>query len=217
MKNQKEIPVDAETIKAILNKADPNKNSSVHERQNALRMAEREMDKSGLSFASLGFSQEDAERIANQFSVAAPGASNYQREARGSFSIFRPRANDIERSTQRQSRSTPARKPAATEEPGESFEDQCLRREREASDRQYNAWAQWRTEEDVREAQSQQAGKKAFFIILGIVAFVLGIVLFSAITQNAALWTGIEFVFKVFAGIAILLAGYFVFWILRPE
>lgn len=208
--------MDADKVKAMLNKADPNNNPSVHERQNALRMAEREMDKSGLSFASLGFSQEDAERIANQFSVAMPGATSRQREEGGVFSIFKPRANDIERSTQRQSRSNqPVQKRSVAEEPRESFEDECLRKEREDSDRQYNAWAQWRAEEDVREAQSQRDGKKAFFIILSVVAGVVGLVLFSAITQNAALWAVIEMGFKIIAGISVLLMGYFTFVVLR--
>lgn len=208
--------MDADKVKAMLNKADPNNNPSVHERQNALRMAEREMDKSGLSFASLGFSQEDAERISNQFSVAAPGASKYQREERGSFSIFRPRTNEIERSTQRQSRSaSPSQKRVVPQESGESFEDQCLRKEREESDSRYAAWQKWRAEEDVREAKSERDGKKAFFIILGIVVFVLGLVLFSAITQNAALWAVIETGFTIVAVIVFLLMGYFVLWVLR--
>jgi hypothetical protein len=62
--------MDTKTLVAALNKADPERNSSYQDRQVALKFAHRAMDESGLSYASLGFSQEDAERIENQFSVA---------------------------------------------------------------------------------------------------------------------------------------------------
>jgi hypothetical protein len=62
--------MEIKTVIAALNKADPERNSNYQDRQVALNMAHKAMDSQGLSYASLGFSQEDAERIENQFSVA---------------------------------------------------------------------------------------------------------------------------------------------------
>src|SRR3990167_470746 len=68
--------MDTSKIIAILNKADPLHNSNYQERQVALSMAHKAMDRQGLSYASLGYSQVDAERIENQFSVTSGHAGN---------------------------------------------------------------------------------------------------------------------------------------------
>jgi hypothetical protein len=58
------------TIRAILGKADPLYNQNYQERLVALDMARKAMIKMGFSYATLGYSQSDAERIENQFSVS---------------------------------------------------------------------------------------------------------------------------------------------------
>jgi hypothetical protein len=59
-----------DTVIASLHMADPDHNSNYHERYVALEMAHKAMDEQGLSYASLGFSQEEAERIEQQFSAS---------------------------------------------------------------------------------------------------------------------------------------------------
>jgi hypothetical protein len=63
---------------AVLNMADPLQNSNWQERRVALDMAHKFMDSYGHSYASLGFSYSDAERIENQFSVGMLNESNRQ-------------------------------------------------------------------------------------------------------------------------------------------
>ena len=63
------------TIKAILNKADPLNNPNYQERQVALNMAHKAMGRD-ISYASLGYSLADAERIENQFAVTSGHTGN---------------------------------------------------------------------------------------------------------------------------------------------
>jgi len=58
------------TIRAILGKADPLYNPNYQERLVALDMARKVMSKMRFSYAALGYSQSDAERIENQLSVS---------------------------------------------------------------------------------------------------------------------------------------------------
>jgi hypothetical protein len=62
--------MDIAKLVSIINMADPARNSNYQERRTALDMAHKAMDSQNLSYASCGFSQEDAERIEQQFSVA---------------------------------------------------------------------------------------------------------------------------------------------------
>lgn len=176
--------MDSETIKAILNKADPNKNSSVHERQNALRMAEREMDKSGLSFASLGFSQEDAERIANQFSVAVGGG---QREERASLNLFSRKPKPQNYDIQKQEPKTvyvPSSKPAKRkEEPYVSYVDQCEQAEWARVDKEYKDWAAWRAGEDAKNAEAIAATAKVIPYLWFFVLLICGLILYFGVIK----------------------------------
>jgi hypothetical protein len=68
--------MNTEKLTAILNKADPALNSNYQERQVALNMAHKMMGQMGISYAFLGYSQADVERIENQFSVTSGYAGN---------------------------------------------------------------------------------------------------------------------------------------------
>jgi len=165
-----------------LNKADPNKNSSVHERQNALRMAEREMDKNGWSFASLGYSQEDAERIATQFSVSA---ADGQREQRASIGLFGKRQSTSNHAIQQRETKTvysPSPKPAKRkEEPYESYADQCDRAERARVDQQYKDWSAWRSQEDAKNAEIEAAANKVIPYIVFFALLTIGLILYFGV------------------------------------
>lgn len=153
-------------IIAMLRSADPNKNSSTHERKTALQMAQKEMDKQGLSFASLGFSMEDAERISNQFAVISPQA---QPKAQAPInSILRASKSTILRPR----RSDPQSKRA--QQPLETYADQCERNEAQADDANYDALKNWRISENIKNAEMSKVALKAeiFVIILAVIVFV---------------------------------------------
>ena len=67
--------MNVDTLISILHLADPANNAPWGERMNALKQARRIMDHERISYASIGFSPEEAARIENQFAVAEPVAA----------------------------------------------------------------------------------------------------------------------------------------------
>lgn len=82
--------MNRDTIIAALNKADPERNSNYQDRHVALEFAHRAMDAQGLSYSSLGYSQEDAERIENQFSATIGHAGNGSGHSRTGYQWWNP-------------------------------------------------------------------------------------------------------------------------------
>jgi hypothetical protein len=82
--------MNTEKLTAILNKADPAHNSNYQERQVALNIAHKMMDQMGISYAFLGYSQADAERIENQFSVTSGHAGNASGYSRTGYRWWNP-------------------------------------------------------------------------------------------------------------------------------
>ena len=67
--------MNVDTLISILHLADPANNAPWGERMNALKQARRIMDHERISYASIGFSPEEAARIENQLAVAEPVAA----------------------------------------------------------------------------------------------------------------------------------------------
>ena len=67
--------MNIKTLIDILHLADPANNAPWGERMNALKQAHKIMDHERISYASIGFSPEEAARIENQFAVAEPVAA----------------------------------------------------------------------------------------------------------------------------------------------
>ena len=67
--------MNIKTLIDILRLADPANNAPWGERMNALKQAHKIMDRERISYASIGFSPEEAARIENQFAVAEPAAA----------------------------------------------------------------------------------------------------------------------------------------------
>jgi len=173
--------MDPETVKAMLRKADPEKNSSMHERRSALQMAQREMDKHNWSFASLGFSMDDAERIANQFSVTAP-RSIAPREKVSSLGIFRGHRSEAVKPVTRESvysQPAPKKKESKPVEHQESYTEQCERLDYEERMRKYDAWEARRREEKEVEAEAEKIAVILQYVIIGIVVVGVGIFAYS--------------------------------------
>jgi len=173
--------VNEQTVKAMLRKADPQSNSSMHERKSALQMAEREMDKNGWSFASLGFSMDEAERIANQFSVTAP-RSTAPREKVSSLGIFRGQRSEAIKPARRDtvySQPAPKKKEPKPVEHQETYTEQCERLDYEERTRKYEAWEAHRREEKALEEEASKIAVILQYVFLGIVIVVVGIVAYS--------------------------------------
>lgn len=173
---------EQERLAAILRKADPANNPSYQERKVALDMAHKAMDKTGMSYASVGFSPEDAARIENQLSVTTGGSSQRKEKNNESWSIFKPStSNDIERSTHRKTGySEPKRRPAVREQ-YESYVDRCEREEREDFDKRYDAWVSWRKQENAKEAEQEAFGLKAGIVVIAIMVLCVSFVIITAL------------------------------------
>lgn len=167
--------MNIDTIKSMLRIADPANNAPAHERRSALTMAQREMDKQGWSYASLGFSQEDAERIANQFAVAfgKPQAKNNKKENHP-ISLFRSRRTN-KPSSNTQAGRVPFRKPNQ-DPPGESYFDQLEREDNEKFDQWYRSFVAGRARQRAQEVQEDRYVSKVVTVVM--VALTLIVVLF---------------------------------------
>lgn len=182
--------MDIETVKSILQKADPNRNSSVHERQNALRMAEREMDKNGWSFASLGFSHEDAERIANQFSVTTGKNQNKEHSSFG-LGFFRGSQSAVSTGIQRREPKTiyvPKSKPVIRkEEPYESYTERCEREDRVKWDLKYDEMNKYQKQQERERAEMAIETDKVTRVLVIITLIVIGLVIYFAVIKPLAM------------------------------
>lgn len=164
---------ELDKLTAILRMADPERNSSYRERKNALNIAHSMMDKAGVSYASLGFSQSEAERIENQFAVTS-STNPIKPEKSAKISIF-SQSGDITTQTPYYTRQPPRQqvKPITT-----SWTEENERKQRENFDRGYEAWEDWRKNEDMKNYKIEQAAKK--FTKIAYLMFVLGIIVFFA-------------------------------------
>ena len=170
--------MDITKVQSMLRMADPKNGGRTEERENALRMAEREMDKNGWSFASLGFSIDEAERIANQFSIAAPG--KWRDDAKQSIGIFRgQRKSDkpVRRETVSTQTITSPKKPQSS--PQETYVEQCERLDHEENTRKYEAWEANRRVQEAEEAKVQQFVGYAFLAFIGFAIVVFGVFAYS--------------------------------------
>ncbi len=181
--------MDTGTIKAMLEKADPSRNTSVHERQNALRMAEREMDKAGLSYASLGFSHEDAERIANQFSVISGAGVKEERASLGLFKEWsRPETGIQKHAPSAGPKLAVQNKPVRkVEQPYESYVDRCEREEWARVNARHNDWEQWRKDEDVKESKIKASADRALVFLVPLLLIVIGLMLYFTVIKPLAM------------------------------
>lgn len=164
--------MDIETVKAMLKKADPKDNPSTHERRTALSMAQREMDKNGWSYSSLGFNQQDAERIANQFSVGFFSGAQ-KTETREPLVIFQRRVRKHQTPTSAV-RPEPLR--SSPSEPYVSYADQCEKRDQDNFDAWYYGFVAYQANQIAKEAEENQHLKKIVtitFILLGIFAVIV--------------------------------------------
>jgi len=176
--------MDIETIKSMLRKADPKSNPSAYERRTALTMAQREMDKNGWSYASLGFSQEDAERIANQFAVGTWGGTKREEPKRESrpINIFHGRKTSNRTSAYAEP-IYKAPKPKKSEK-HERYEEQCERRDRANFDKWYEGFVSYQKSEQVKAHEEAQYMNKVMAVVL--IALVL-IMIFTVVFVERAM------------------------------
>lgn len=198
-------------LEAILKMADPQTNSSYRERQAALNKAHKLMDDTGMSYASVGMSQADAERIESQFSVAVPSKPKAQpKETR--VSIF-SRSGDLAVSGHPHYTPRTKTKKPVVETP--DYEEENARKQREDFDRGYANWKRWRHAEDVKQAQSE-AGAKKFIRNVGIAVVLLVIVgVLILLSQNAAIISAVTLAAKIFAVVFVALMAFFGLVVLR--
>ena len=86
--------MNIKTLIDILHLADPANNAPLGERMNALKQAHKIMDRERISYASIGFSPEDAARIENQFSVAEPVSAPKRAKWHWGFSPREPKQTE---------------------------------------------------------------------------------------------------------------------------
>lgn len=198
-------------LQSILKMADPQTNSSHQERKVALDKAHKLMDSTGMSYASVGMSQSDAERIESQFSVAVPSKPKPPpKETR--VSIF-SRGGDLAVSDHPHYTSQTKTKKPVVETP--DYEEENARKQRADFYRGYDNWQQWRNAEDVKQAQSE-AGAKKFIRNVGIAVVLLIIVgVFVLLSQNAAIISAVTLAAKIFAVVFVALMAFFGFVVLR--
>lgn len=157
---------DSDKLAAILKMADPSSNSSYQERKVALNKAHEIMDRTGMSYASVGMSQADAERIEIQFSVAVGGN---QRKEKASLGLNLFKQNTQKSNTGIQKRepetifvpwSTTPKKTVKKEEPTESYVERCEREERARWDKQYDDMVAYQKEEAVKQKNEKALADK---------------------------------------------------------
>lgn len=176
---------DSDKLAAILKMADPQSNSSYQERKVALNKAHEIMDKTGMSYASVGMSQAEAERIETQFSFAIGGN---QRDERKSLSLFNKKPKRENTGVQKREPetvyvpwSTTSKKTTKKEEPYESYADQCERAEWARIDKQYKDWSAWRSQEDAKNAEIEAAANKVIPYIIFFALLTIGLILYFGV------------------------------------
>ena len=202
---------DQKKLQSILKMADPQANSSHQERKVALNKAHEIMDRTGMSYASVGMSQADAERIETQFSVETPSKKKTQpKETR--VSIF-SRSGEIAVSDHPHYTPQPKQKKPRVELP--DWEAENERKQWDESNRRYADWEKWRHAEDVKQAKSDADAMK--FIRNVAIALVLVVIVgvFVFLSQNAVIISAVTLVAKIFAAIFVALLAFFGFFVLR--
>lgn len=202
---------DYDRIQAILRKADPDSNSSWQERKVALEMAHKQMDKTGISYASLGISQSVAERIENQFSVTSSTKPKKHERSAG-LSIF-SNSGEIAVHTPRY-RQQPTQKPKPRIDIPD-WEAENEKKQQMEWDRGYDAWAKWRHDEDIKQAQSAESGKREIKIIFGIFILVLAVGAAVLLSQNSAIIDAAKLVVEIFGIVFFSLLAFFALVVLR--
>ena len=203
---------NSDKLAAILKMADPQSNSSYQERKVALNKAHKLMDDTGMSYASVGMSQADAERIETQFCVSVNiKPKSPPKEKR--VSIF-SRSGEIAASDHPHytSQPTPSKKPVVKIT---DWEAEYERKQRDEADKRYANWQQWRDAEDVRQAQSDIDATRFFKKFLLGLALVIAISAFVVFSQNAALIGTAILAVKIFGVIFVSLMAIFVIAISR--
>lgn len=202
---------DSYKLKSILKMADPRSNSSYHERKVALDKAHKIMDDTGMSYASVGMSQADAERIETQFSVATPSKpKTKQNETR--VSIF-SRVRDLAVSDRPSHTPQPQRKKQDVQVP--DWEAENERKQREDWDRKYTEWKKWRHTQDIEEAKAEESARK--FLRNAAIAFVFVVIFIALVifSQNAFIINAVVLVAKIFGAIFVVLMAFFTLFVLR--
>ena len=202
---------DQKKLQSILKMADPQANSSHQERKVALNKAHEIMDRTGMSYASVGMSQADAERIETQFSVATPFKKKTQpKETR--VSIF-SRGGEIAVSDHPHYTSQPARKKPIVQVP--DWEAENERKQWDESNRRYADWEKWRHAEDVKQAKSDADAMKFIRNVAITLILVVIVGVFVFLSQNAVIISAVTLVAKIFAAIFVALLAFFGFFVLR--
>lgn len=203
---------DSDKLAAILKMADPSSNSSYQERKVALSKAHEIMNKTGMSYASVGMSQKDAERIETQFSVTTnTQPEKPQKEKR--LSIF-SRSDEIAVSTPRH-RQQPTSSRQKSKVTVTDWEAENERRDRAESDAKYDNWKMWKHAENIKQAENEESAKrliKNFLVGIAFVAATGAVIVFS---QNAALISAVTLITKIFGVIFMTLMAIFVIAISR--
>lgn len=166
--------MDTKTIKAMLRTADPKNGATPYERNNALRMAERAMDKLGITYAGLGFSMEDAQRISNQFSVESVRPVSRSSKA-GATGIQKRTFPTIY---------IPSWKPAKKHEPVESFEEREFARLQKIEDERWVTWSTWRRDEDQKMAEQNASNKKVMPYLIFVLVLIYAIIALIIYSQS---------------------------------
>lgn len=202
---------DSDKLTAILKMADPSNNSSYQERKVALNKAHEIMDRTGMSYASVGMSQAEAARIETQFSVSVNTKPKSQPKEKR-VSIF-SRSGEIAVSDHPHYTPQPKQKKPRVELP--DWEAENERKQRDESDKRYADWEKWRHAEDVKQAQSDIDATRFFKKFLVGLALVIAINAFVVFSQNAALIGTTILVAKIFGVIFVSLMAIFVIAISR--
>lgn len=199
-------------LQSILKMADPQANSSYQERKVALNKAHEIMDRTGMSYASVGMSQADADRIETQFSVATPSKKKTQpKETR--VSIF-SRSGEIAVSDHPHYIPQPApHKKPKVELP--DWEAENERKQWDESNKRYADWEKWRHAEDVKQAKSDADAMKFIRNVAITLILVVIVGVFVFLSQNAVIISVVTFVAKIFAVIFVALLAFFGFFVLR--
>lgn len=200
-------------LKSILKMADPQANSSYQERKVALDKAHKIMDDTGMSYASVGMSQSDAERIETQFSVSASTTPKKERQ-RSPLSIFQ-RSDAVQSYIPPRTRQPAPSQPKKVIPSGPSWEEENERKQREDFDRRYKSWEEWRTAEDAIIAENERLGAKALKVFVAVVAFLILAAILIISSQNEMIINAVVLVAKIFGGIIFSLLALFGLFYLR--
>lgn len=164
-------------IQAMLRTADPQNGAGTEERENALRMAQREMKKQGISYASLGFDYEEAVRIENQFSISNAKSNGDIAKSTKNHRASKPSSSNRNIGT----RSSISSKQEKEVQPqGESYIEYCERMDHEDFLKWHEASEAARREEKEIEEKYNKIAGIVLILVLGAGFVFIGFVLYSS-------------------------------------